>query len=321
MGRYIGKRLLLMIPVIIGITFIVFTILEFTPGDPVKIMLGSQATEEAVDARREELGLNDPFLVRYFRFLGNAARGDLGRTYVGNHSVAESIFSRLPVTILLAMLSVAFAVMIGIPIGILSATKQYSLVDVLSMLFAMIASAIPAFWLGLMLIMLFSVRWDLFPSFGISQGLTSFILPSVTLSIAYSAQIIRLTRSTMLEVIRQDYIRTARAKGATQSQIIRRHALKNAMIPVVTVVGLYFGAMLGGAVIIESVFALPGVGTLLINSINGKDIPAVLGCVTILAIMFSLVNLLVDIVYASLDPRIKAQYRSAGKMKKARTGA
>lgn len=311
MSKYILKRFLLMIPVIIGITFIIFCILDLTPGDPARLMLGENATEEAVAMKRAELQLDDPFFVRYFRFLFHAVQGDFGRSYSTNQLVAKEIFSRFPTTFILALSSVVVAVTFSVPLGILSATKQYSLVDIVSMIFAMLASAIPAFWLGLMLIIVFSLKLGWLPSFGFS-GVKSMILPVVTMAMSFSAVIVRMTRSSMLEEIRQDYMRTALAKGASERYANQRHALKNAMIPVLTVVGIYFGALLGGSVIIEAVFTIPGLGTLLITAIRMKDIPTVLGCITVLAVTFSLVNLMVDLCYAFFDPRIKAQYKNSG---------
>ncbi len=315
MLKYIVRRLLIMLPIILGIIFIVFSILEFTPGDPVSMILGQDATPELIKLKREELGLNKPFLTRYITYVLDIVRGDFGTMYASGNSVGEAIARRLPVTLELSILSILLAVIVGIPLGVLSAVKQYSIIDIFSILFAMILSAMPGFWLGLMLILIFSTKLGLFPSFGVGDGLISFILPCITLSATYTAVIVRMTRSCMLEVINQDYVRTARAKGATESHIIGKHALRNAMLPVLTTVGMYFGALMGGAVIAETVFSLPGLGTLLVSGITAKDTPTVLGCVTVIATSISLINLSVDVAYAYIDPRIKAQYASMGLVK------
>lgn len=310
MFRYIVRRLLMMIPVILGIIFIVFAILDLTPGDPIRMLMSTTASEEAIQARREALGLNDPFFVRYARFVINAVQGDFGRNYQNNMMVSDLIFARLPVTLTLSICGIFVALLIGIPLGVLSATRQYSIEDGVSRFFAMVIAAVPGFWLGLMLILLFSVKLHWLPSFGTMNGVKSYILPSIALGASYSATLIRLTRSTMLEVVRQDYITTARAKGATEFHIIRRHALKNALIPVITVAGVFFGGMLGGSIIVEAVFGLPGLGSLLLDGITMKDMPLVLGGVTVLAVAFSMINLIVDLLYAILDPRVKAQYKA-----------
>lgn len=307
MHKYIFKRVLLLIPVLLGVTFIVFTIMSFTPGDPVQMMLGESAQPEDMAALTAKMGLDDPFLVQYVRFVGNAIRGDFGRSYVTKREVFAEIFARFPNTLLLTAVAVAIAIAIGIPVGIISATKQYSLTDSLSMIAALLGVSMPNFWLGMMLILVFAVGlgWLPFAGFG---NLKSLILPAITLGTGVAAIITRMTRSSMLEVIRQDYIRTARAKGVAERHVINKHALKNALIPVITVVGLQFGQLLGGAVLTESVFSWPGVGRLLVDAIRQKDTPMVLASVVFMATTFSIVNLLVDILYAYVDPRIKSQY-------------
>ncbi|MCF6459952.1 nickel ABC transporter permease [Clostridium sp. Cult3] len=308
MHRYILRRLLLLIPVIIGVTFLVYTIMFFTPGDPALIMLGENAPAEQVEQLRENMGLNDPFIVQYLRFLKNALKGDFGRSYSTKKPVFDEVFSRFPATLKLTVAGLIVAVAIGIPVGIISATKQYSAVDSISMVLALLGVSMPNFWLGLMLILLFSVRWGILPSGG-DAGFKALILPAITLGTGVAAIITRMTRSSMLEVIRQDYIRTARAKGVTEKKVINKHALKNALIPVVTVIGLQFGYLLGGAVLTETVFSWPGVGRLMVEAIKQKDTPMVLASVIFMSVVFSIVNLLVDILYAFLDPRIKSQYR------------
>lgn len=307
MSKYILRRVLLLIPVIIGVTFIVFTIMYFTPGDPAQIILGENAPEESVQRLREEMGLNDPFIVQYVRFLKNAVRGDFGRSYTTKRPVFNEVLSRFPATLKLTISGMIVAVAIGIPVGIISATKQYSAVDSISMVLALLGVSMPNFWLGLMLILLFSVRLKWLPSGG-DIGFSSLILPAITLGTGVAAIITRMTRSSMLEVIRQDYIRTARAKGVVEKKVINKHALGNALIPVITVVGLQFGYLLGGAVLTETVFSWPGVGRLMVDAIKQKDTPTVLASVIFMSVIFSIANLIVDILYAFIDPRIRSQY-------------
>ena len=307
MTKYILRRILLLVPVIIGVTFIVFSIMYITPGSPAQVILGENAPEEKVKQLEEEMGLNDPFLVQYGRFLKNGVQGDFGRSYQTNRPVFQDVLQRFPGTLKLTFAATFVALIIGIPIGIISATKQYSLMDSISMLLALLGVSMPGFWLGLMLILLFSVNLRLLPSAG-DSGFKSIILPAITLGTSMAATVTRMTRSSMLEVIRQDYIRTARAKGVSERKVINKHALKNALIPIVTVVGLQFGGLLGGAVITETVFSWPGVGRLMIEGIRQKDSPVVIASVIFLATAFSIVNLIIDILYAFLDPRIKSQY-------------
>ncbi len=308
MHKYVMKRILLLIPVLLGVSCLVFTIMSFTPGDPAQLILGESAPAEAVAQLRKEMGLNDPFIVQYFRFVKNAVVGDFGQSYTTGRDVFGEIFSRFPNTLILAVLGIIIAVCIGIPLGIISATRQYTLIDSISMIGALLGVSMPVFWLGLMLILTFSVNLRWLPSGGF-DGLTSLILPSITLGVGSAAIITRMTRSSMLEVVRQDYIRTARAKGVAEKVVINKHALKNALIPVITVVGLQFGGLLGGAVLTESVYSWPGVGRMMVDAIRQKDTPTVLAAVVFLAVTFSIVNLAVDILYAYVDPRIKSQYK------------
>lgn len=257
---------------------------------------------------REEMGLNDSFFVQYSRFIINAVQGDFGRSYQSNRVVFDEIFSRFPATLQLAGIGVLLSVLIGIPVGVISATKQYSFFDNTSMVFALIGVSMPNFWQGLMLIMLFSVWLGILPSGGYGDW-TYFILPAITLGTSSAGSIARMTRSSMLEVIRQDYIRTARAKGVLEKNVVYKHALKNALIPIITVVGLQFGYLLGGAVLTETVFSWPGIGRLLVDSIKQKDTPMVQGLVVFIAVTFSIVNLCIDILYSYVDPRIKSQYK------------
>ena len=307
MGRYIVKRLLLLIPVIFGVMFIVFTIMAMTPGTPAKMILGAQATPEEVAQLNEELGFNRPFLVRFVNYVVDALRGDFGESYNTQRPVFEEIIPRLPTTVTLAFLSVISSALVGIPIGIVSAVKQYSFIDGFTTTVALLLAGIPGFWLGMMLILLFAVQLGWLPANGIGTW-KHYVLPTLTLCLTGSSVLIRVTRTMMLETIRQDYIRTARAKGAGEKRVIFGHALKNALLPVITSLGLKFGGMLGGTILIESVFALPGIGTLVVNSIRMKDIHLVMASVIFLAVLFCVILLIVDVIYALIDPRIKAQY-------------
>lgn len=309
MHKYIAKRLLMLIPVIIGVSFLVFFIMAMAPGDTAKAILGEDAPVEALEALREELGLNDPVPVRYVNYMKGLLQGDLGESYKSGRPVFDEIMERFPATLELSFWGMIFAVALSIPIGIISATRQYSMLDSVSMVFALLGVATPNFWLGLMLIIVFALHLGWLPSGGNTAGFASLVLPVITLGTGCMANITRTTRSSMLEVIRQDYIRTAKAKGVSKNKVINKHALKNALIPVVTVIGLQFGSLLGGAVLTETVFSWPGIGTYLINSIKAKDTNAVLGTVIFFSICFSIVNLIVDILYAYIDPRIKSKYK------------
>jgi peptide/nickel transport system permease protein len=313
MLRYIMKRLLMMIPVLLGVSFIVFSMIYFTPGDPAEYMLGMDATPESVASLRAELGLDKPFLVQYFNYIKNiVVHGDFGTSYTTRRSVTTEIVERLPATVTLAVLSIGLATIIGIITGIIAATRQYSVFDHIATIFALTGVSMPNFWTGLMLIIVFSVYLGWFPSSGFSRPI-QWVLPAVTVGLASTANIMRQTRSSMLEVIRQDYINTARAKGQKESKVIFKHALRNALIPVITVIGISFGGMLGGAILAESIFSIPGIGKLMIDSINVKNYPMVQGGVLFIAFGFSVVNLLVDILYAFIDPRIKSQYKRTRK--------
>lgn len=313
MAKYIVKRLLYMIPVLLGVAFLVFTILSLTPGDPGTIILGITAKQEDIDALNEEFGYNKPFLVRFFNYIGDIIfHFDLGTSYQSREPVIDEIMACFPNTLLLAVLSMCVSSIIGITLGILSAVKQYSVMDRICTVVALVFASIPGFWLGLMLILIFSLKLGWLPSFG-ATSLKHFILPTLTVSLGSAAGLLRLTRSAMLETIRQEYIRTAKAKGASNLRVIWKHALRNALMPVVTTLGTSFGSSLGGAIIAETVFAMPGMGTLITTAIRQKDIPVVMGSTLFLAVLFSLVILLVDILYAFIDPRVKAKYQNGGK--------
>lgn len=307
MFKYIVKRTLMMIPVILGISLIIFSIMELSPGDPVTLMLGDGASEQAIAELRDQMGLNDNFFVKYVRYVKNAAMGDFGISYRNKLPVINEIASRFPTTLNLTFWGVVLSVSIGIPVGVLSAVKQYTIIDSISLFSALILTAMPAFWLGLMLILFFSLKLNLLPATGIDTW-KHFVMPAVTLAAASMATIIRMTRSTMLEVIRQDYIRTAKSKGASEFRIVYKHALRNALLPIVTVVGLNFGTQLGGAIVTESVFAMPGIGTLMVAAVRTKDTPIVMASVLFVALLAGIINLLVDVLYVYIDPRLKSEY-------------
>ncbi|GHS96791.1 peptide ABC transporter permease [Synergistales bacterium] len=307
MLSYIFKRILMIVPVMLGVTFIIFTIMNLTPGDPAMMILGEGAKPAEYEALRAEMGLNDPFLVRYARYVWDAVRGDFGRSYRTKIPVFQEIAVRFPYTLYMALFSTIIAVVLGLPIGVLSAVKQYTISDNVALGVSLLLTSMPTFWLAMMMVLVFALKMKWLPSLGIDTW-RHFILPSVATSAATMASLLRMTRSTMLEVIRQDYIRTARAKGARESHVIFGHALRNALLPVVTVIGVNFGVALGGTIVVEQVFAIPGLGQLIVNAIRSKDTPMVVASVLFAAIIACVVNLLVDIVYVYIDPRLKSKY-------------
>lgn len=311
MIRYVGKRLLWMIPVMLGIAVLIFSIMYICPGDPAQSILGPSASAVELAAKREEMGLNDPYLVRLGRYLYQVfLQFDLGTSYKYGVSVFSGLMERMQYTLVIAFLCMALQVFVGTPLGIAAATHHNGLADRICMFFALLGVSIPAFWLALMLVLIFAVNLGWLPTSGVSSGIASFILPCIANSFAGIAAQARHTRSSMLEVIRSDYVVTARAKGLSQRTILFKHILPNAMIPIITIIGNGMGMMLGGTVIIENVFAIPGVGRYMTDAIASRDYPAVMGGVLVLGLIFSLIMLLVDIVYAFVDPRIKAQYES-----------
>ncbi len=314
MGRYILRRLFLMIPVMLGVTILIFTMLYLTPGDPAVTILGDNVPASEVEALREEMGLNDPYLVQLGNYLKKTVfEGDLGTSYINGRSVTEQLITRYPTTILLAILSILIGIAVAIPLGIVAATHQNQLVDTVSRLIALIGVSMPNFWQAMLLILIFSVNLKWLPATGF-YGPVYWVLPAFTIGIHMASSVLRFTRSSMLETIRQDYIRTARAKGASEQKVIWGHALKNALIPVITVIGLRFGVALGGSIVVESVFSVPGLGKLMIDAVKSRDYPVIQGGVLLISLTFSIINLLVDILYAFIDPRIKSQY--SGKRKK-----
>ncbi len=309
MTKYLIKRFLALIPVALGVTFILFTLLSFTPGDPARLALGEEATEASLAEWRHEYGLDKPFLVQYGMFLYNAvAHQDMGRSYTTRRSVTGELATTFPITLDLALGAIVLATALGMAFGIICAIKQYSIFDNVTMVFAMLGISIPLFYLGILLILWFSVRLSWLPSSGFSS-FSQKILPWITLAANSMAIITRMTRSSMLEVIRSDYVRTARAKGQRESVVILRHALKNALIPIITIVGIQFGFLLGGSILTESVFSIPGVGRLAVDAIKARDYPMVQGAVVYIAVSYVFINLLVDLLYAWVDPRLRTRYR------------
>ncbi len=303
MRTFLLRRFLQSLIVLLGVSFVVFFILHLT-GDPALVLLSPEATPEDVRRFRETMGFNDPFLVQYWRFLKGALQGDFGQSIRHGEPAFGLVVERLPATFELAGAGLALALVVAIPAGIVSAMRRNTVVDYVATVVALIGQAMPTFWLGIMLILLFSVRLQLLPSSG-RGTLEHLILPAVTLGLFTTARITRLTRSGMLEVLGQDYIRTARAKGVSDPPVVWKHALKNAAIPIVTIVGIELGTLLGGSVITETIFAWPGVGRLSVQAIYNRDYPVVQAAVFLLATTFVVVNLLVDLLYTYLDPRIR----------------
>ncbi len=298
----------MIIPVVIGVSFVVFSIVYFTPGNPAESILGAGATQEAIENLNHDLGYDQPFIVQYGNwFIKAVTKLDFGRSWMSNQNVAEQVFSKLPISIMISFIGMLGAAFIGVPIGVLSAVKQYSIQDTMFVVISIFLAAMPVFWFGMLLMLLFANKLHWLPTSGLGTW-KHLILPCLTLAIPYAAQELRYTRSMMLDTIRQDYIRTAKAKGAPKRRIIWKHALGNAMMPVVTVTGLNFGALIGGAVLIESLFNIPGVGNYMISYAKLKDVPAVLGSAVVLSAVYCLVILLMDLLYAAIDPRVKARY-------------
>jgi peptide/nickel transport system permease protein len=308
--NYIIKRLLQLIPVLFGVSVIVFLMIYLIPGDAAEIIGGPTATAEEVESIRVKLGLDRPMYEQYIKYISGVLRGELGYSFQTGQSVSEAIKIRYGNTFSLAVFSAIIAAIIGVGAGVIAAVKQNSWFDYLSMSVATFGISAPTFWIGLLLIVVFCVKLKWLPISGFSSqfwtkdGLTHMILPSITLGFSSAAMIARMTRSSILEIIHQDYVETARAKGLSERVVILKHALKNALIPVITVIGVNFGGLLGGAVVVESVFAINGIGRLMVQSINARDFPMVQGTVLVVATTFVIINLLTDIIYAVIDPRI-----------------
>ncbi|MTD30650.1 nickel ABC transporter permease [Planomicrobium sp. YIM 101495] len=304
MLMFILRRLVQTIPVIFGVTIVVFIIMQLVPGDPAVLLAGEGATKETIEALRVQLGLHQPLYAQYIDYVTNIFRGDLGTSLKNNQPVLDEILIRLPITLELAIISTFITVVLGMAAGIISAVKPYSIIDTVVMILALLGISLPSFWFGLMLMYGFSVKLQIFPVAG-WDSMAHIVLPAFTLGAGGAAIVARMTRSSMLEVIRQDYIRTARAKGVKERVIIYKHALRNALIPVITVVGLQFGALLGGTVLVESIFAINGLGRMIVDSIRMRDLPMVQGGVLVASLVFVVVNLLVDILYRFFNKRIE----------------
>ena len=314
MAKYIIKRLLLMIPVILGISLVVFTLVSISPGDPVDMLVGMRASEEAKTELREKLGLDLPFWTRYFSYMKDAVRGNFGISFRTKLPVIQEVWSRFGTTVTLAFGAVVITVLVGIPVGVISAVKQYSLLDNTTLVTALFLSSMPGFWLGTLLILVFAIQAKWVPTTFVNS-FSGYILPWVTLAAEQMATIVRNTRSNMLEVIRADYIKMARAKGARESRVMLGHALRNALLPIITLLGMNFVELLGGAVVIEHIFTVTGLGSLALTSIHQLDTPMIMGEVMILAFLAGMTNLVIDVLYVFIDPRLKSLFVKLRKKK------
>ncbi|MDR7434533.1 MAG: ABC transporter permease [Armatimonadota bacterium] len=304
MTVFIIRRLVMLVPTLAGVTLAVFLMLHLTPGDPITLMLGEFASATEVARLRNELGLDRPLLVQYLKYMERTFHGDLGTSIRSQRAVLDEIADRLPWTLQLAFAAMTLAIFVGIPMGVIAATTRNPAIDSVVTVFSLLGLSMPTFWSGLLLILLFSLTLGWFPITE-SHGLRALVLPAVTLAAPAAAVLARMTRSSVLEVLRQEYIRTARAKGLLERVVVYKHALRNAMIPILTVAGLQFGGLLAGAVIVESVFARPGLGRLTVNAVLSRDFPLAQGVVLVIAAMYVFVNLAVDVLYGLLDPRIR----------------
>lgn len=311
MIKYIFKRLIMLIPVILVTSFLIYWAMSLTGGDTALMLAGDKATPEQVEQIREELGLNDPFPVRYANYMKGMLTGDMGKSYVTKKDVFQTFMEKLPNTLALGGAAVLIAVVVSLPLGIYTAIHQNTWKDTAGMVFALFGTSMPNFWLGLMLIIIFALKLGLLPSGG-KSGFSSIILPAVTVGFGLAALITRTTRSSMLDVLRQDYMTTARAKGCPEKRVIYTHGLKNALIPIITAIGLQMSLVITGSVLAETVFSWPGIGRLVYDSISKRDTPMVTGAIIMCSILMCIINLAVDLVYAFFDPRIKAQYSKKG---------
>ena len=307
MGKYILKRILLMIPVILGVVILVFTLMQLTPGDPAEVILGTTATSEQIEELRGELGLNDPYIVQLLRYMKEVfIQFDFGTSYISKVSISAELATRYPYTLVFAVAGMVLSLGIGIPLGVNAAVHQNSIADYGTMAIALIGTSLPGFWFALVLILLFSSKLGWLPAYGVG-GIQFWIMPIISTAFAGITTMARQMRSRMLEVIHSDYITMAKSKGVKKKAVIYKHALPNALIPVITVASMSFGTSLGGTLIAETIFAIPGVGVYIVNAVNNRDYPVVQGGVIVLAITFSIIMLLCDLVIAAVDPRVKAQ--------------
>ncbi len=320
MIKYIVKRVLMIIPTMLVVSLLVFLLCNITPSDPGRIKLGADAPQEAVDQINHELGYDRPLLVRYGMWVWDALHGDFGESYYTNRPVFEELTARLPYTLKLALLGIISAMIVGIPLGVLCAVRQYSVADYSLSTLAMFLAAMPVFWLSLILLLNFSMRLGWFPSNGVSAGWRSWVLPTIPLTLGYGAGYIRYSRTAMLDTIRQDYIRTARAKGCSEKSVIWKHAFRNSMMTLVTITGMSFAGLMGGAFVIESVFSIPGLGSMGVTAINRKDMPQILASLLAIGTLFMVIMVIIDVVYALLNPRIRSSMTSGEKKKKQKTG-
>jgi peptide/nickel transport system permease protein len=320
MLRYISKRLLLLIPTLLGISLIVLILIDITPGDPARMMLGAQATEEQVQELRDDLGLNDPLPVRYWNFITGVLQGDFGTSLMTKRPVFDEMMVRFRYTLLLVSFGTVFSVLAGIPVGVYAATRQHTWKDNTAIFLSLIAVSMPSFWFALLLIRFFGVQLRWLPISGVNSW-AGWILPCAAMALGLIALIARQMRSDMLEVLRQDYITTARSKGLSRRTVVYRHALKNAMIPVIMVIGGVFGSSLGGSLITEVIFSIPGLGQYIMTGLNNRDYPVIQSGILIISTLFAVIILIVDIAFALVDPRIRSQYTRKGKRKEAKQDA
>ncbi len=313
MGKYILRRILMMIPIVVIVTFVIFLILNGNPNSIIYGIVGNDAPPEVVQATMEKLGLDKPVLVRFWNYIVNiVVNHDFGNSYSFGRPVWNDIVAKIPISMLVSFNGMLVAVLIGVPLGILSAVKQYSVLDRVFTVISMFLAAIPAFWLSMMLVLWFAVMVRIFPTSG-NETWLGYVLPAIGLGLPYAAQEMRYTRTAVLETIRQEYVDTARSKGVPEQKVIWKHALKNAMLPIITVTGSNFGALIGGAVVTETLFVLPGVGSFMMQGINSRDVPVVCGSIVVLSLLYSIIMLLIDLLHALIDPRVKARYAKKGR--------
>ena len=311
MLQFVGRRILVSIPVLIGVTILLFLVLHLIPGDPAQILLfGSHPSPAQLQQLRERLGLNQPLPEQYFHYVGQLLHGNLGQSFLSNSTISSEIVARFPDTLRLTLAGMGVAVAVGLPLGVLAGSRPGTALDRLSTGVAVLGIAVPYFWLALILVLVFAVNLNWLPALGVGSA-DAIVLPAVSLGIAFAAAIARVVRSSLIEALQQPYILVARAKGLSERAIIFRHALKNALISVVTILGLQFGAMISGAAVIEVIYARPGLGSYLVSAIQAKDIPAVQGTVLFIALVYLVINLCVDVTYGVLDPRIRERWGRA----------